>query len=111
MKEPGKEQPQQVHCDGAHCRLAWQILSVEMIDATDPSVGGEQLVSELSDGDVHGGVFAQSAWSVKNKTKSRIPAPSGSCPRETLLSSDSARPAPRDPPRRPPRGRPGRRAS
>jgi hypothetical protein len=68
MKESWEKKAQQVDRDGADGALAGQVFAVEMIDATDARVGGEQLVGKLGDRHVHSAEYSTRRVEAEGKT-------------------------------------------
>ena len=53
IEESGKEQAQQVFSDESHCALGGQILAIQMINAAESRVRGDQFVGQFCDRVVH----------------------------------------------------------
>jgi hypothetical protein len=50
VEEPGKQEPEQIGGDERNGALRGQILSVQVVDASDACVGSHQTVCQLGDG-------------------------------------------------------------
>ena len=69
LEEAGEEQPQQIHRDAGDGGLRRKVFPVEVVDATNARVGGEQVVGELGDGVAHGAEYSRRApcWQAGQK--------------------------------------------
>ena len=56
VEETGKEQSQQVLRNGDNGMVGRQVFAVQMVDAADARVGGDQLIRQFGDS-VHGGII------------------------------------------------------
>src|SRR3954468_19523621 len=57
VEETRKDQTQQIYRDGGNCALGRQILPIEVVNASDTSVGHHEFIGKLGYAYLHGGKY------------------------------------------------------